>query len=348
MNMPSISAKSTAVFQPQCHGDQKGESASAAPVKFDRWMISLSEIDSFLRGKDHEAVESIAERMCTRSKYQQGTKSFGLSNLEKDSGACALPVDDSQGCSQEQKVKNVTGLILRLQSGVHQLLDEVNGHFAEEPFTGTKEASQAGDGNNIVPEDDSWPGFSGLPVGQPDSAYQFATSERLENEEQKREFIQKKVKQLFIKARIAMDLFPARPSEEELRDVEALFEQARLELKEMEARFEQEKSELAELHSQSNKELYFQFNKLKEKLQPYKDNISDSQQTAASTRWRAGNFSCYTGWRAGNFSCYTGLYETKRFLKGKPYLMRTVQHLPPPGTKISRQEPHRDADMTFM
>ncbi|WP_422468267.1 hypothetical protein, partial [Endozoicomonas sp. ALC013] len=87
--MPSISAKSTAVFQPQCHGDQERESASAAPVKFDRWMISLSEIDSFLRGKDHEAVERIAERMCTRSEHQQGTKSFNLSNPEKDSGACA-------------------------------------------------------------------------------------------------------------------------------------------------------------------------------------------------------------------------------------------------------------------
>ncbi|MBO9481090.1 hypothetical protein [Salinisphaera sp. G21_0] len=229
-------------------------------------------------------------------------------------------MDDSQGCSQGQKVKNVTGLILRLQSGVQQLLDEVNGHFAEEPFTGTKEASQAGDGN-IVAEDDGSMGFSGLPVGQPSSAYQFATSERLENEDQKREFIQEKVKQLFIKASIAMDLFPARPSEEEVKEVEALFEQAKLELKEMEARFEQEKSELAELHSQSYKELHFQFNKLKGKLQPYKDNISDSQQTAA-IKWRAVKFSCYTGytgWRPGNFSCSTGLNESKRFLKGKPY-----------------------------
>ena len=137
-------------------------------------MISLSEIDSFLRGKNHEAVERIAERMCTRAEHQQGTKSFNLSNPEKVSGACGLPVDDSQGCSQEQKVKNVTGLILRLQSGVHQLLDEVNGHFAEEPTTGTKEASHAGDGN-IVAEDDGSVGFSGLPVGQPDPAYQSAT-----------------------------------------------------------------------------------------------------------------------------------------------------------------------------
>ncbi|MBO9481085.1 hypothetical protein [Salinisphaera sp. G21_0] len=97
-----------------------------------------------------------------------------MSNPEKDSGACALPVDDSQGCSQEQKIKNVTGLILRLQSGVHQLLEEVNGHFAEEPTTGTKEASHAGDGN-IVAEDDGSVGFSGLPAGQPDPAYQSVT-----------------------------------------------------------------------------------------------------------------------------------------------------------------------------
>ncbi|WP_422489768.1 ankyrin repeat domain-containing protein [Endozoicomonas sp. ALE010] len=168
--MPSISAQSTTVTQPQCHGDQEGESANVAPVKFDRWMISLSEIDSFLRGKDHEAVERIAERMCTRAEHQKGTKSFNLSNPEKDSGACALPVDDSQGYSQKQKVKSVTGLILRLQSGVHQLLDEVNGHFAEEPFTGTKEASHAGDGNKI--EDHGLPEFSGLPARQPDLAYQ--------------------------------------------------------------------------------------------------------------------------------------------------------------------------------
>ncbi|MGI2029945.1 hypothetical protein, partial [Endozoicomonas acroporae] len=149
--MPSIPAQSTAAAQSQFHGDHRRESASAAPVKFDRWMISLSEIDSFLRGKDHEAVERIAERMCTRAEHQQGTKSFNLSNPEKDSGACALPVDDSQGYSQKQKVKNVTGLILRLQSGVHQLLDEANGHFAKELFTGTKVASP-GDGN-IVAED---------------------------------------------------------------------------------------------------------------------------------------------------------------------------------------------------
>lgn len=109
--------------QPQCHGDQEGEIASAAPVKFDRWMISLSEIDSFLRGKGPEAVENIAKRMCRKPEHQQGTKSFNLSNTEKDSGACALPVDNSQGCSHGQKVKNVTELILRLQSGVRQLLE---------------------------------------------------------------------------------------------------------------------------------------------------------------------------------------------------------------------------------
>ncbi|WBA80441.1 hypothetical protein [Endozoicomonas sp. GU-1] len=105
--MPSISAQSTTVAQPQCHGDQERESASAAPVKFDRWMISLSEIDSFLRGKDHEAVESIAEHMCTRAEHQQGTKSFNLSNPEKDSGACALPVDDSQGAARSKRSRTL-------------------------------------------------------------------------------------------------------------------------------------------------------------------------------------------------------------------------------------------------
>ena len=204
MNMPSIYAQNTAVSQPQLYGGHQGESASAAPVKFDRWTISLSAIDSFLRGKGREAVENIAERMCRRAEHQQGTKSFNLSNLKKDFGAFGLPVDDSQGRSKEQKVKIVTGLILRLQTeansgladrplghsfcglikksessiaeGVQQLLDEVNGHFATEPATGTTEASHAADGNNdgnkIVAEDDGSPEFRGLPAGQPGPAYQ--------------------------------------------------------------------------------------------------------------------------------------------------------------------------------
>ncbi|WP_163372785.1 hypothetical protein [Endozoicomonas acroporae] len=58
MNMPSMPAQSTAVSQPQLYGGHQGESASAAPVKFDRWTISLSAIDSFLRGKGREAVEN--------------------------------------------------------------------------------------------------------------------------------------------------------------------------------------------------------------------------------------------------------------------------------------------------
>lgn len=138
--------------------------------------------------------------MCRRAEHQQGTKSFNLSNLKKDFAAFGLPVDDSQGRSKEQKVKIVTGLILRLQTeassgsldrplgqsfcglikksesaiaeGVQQLLDEVNGHFATEPTTGTKEASHAGDGNKIVAEDHGSPEFSGLPARQPDLAYQ--------------------------------------------------------------------------------------------------------------------------------------------------------------------------------
>ncbi|WP_257267038.1 hypothetical protein, partial [Endozoicomonas sp. ONNA2] len=46
--------------------------------------------------------------------------------------------------------------------GVEQFLDEVNGYLAAE----LKEVRHAGVGNNIMPEDDSLPGFSGLPAGQ--------------------------------------------------------------------------------------------------------------------------------------------------------------------------------------
>ncbi|MBO9481089.1 hypothetical protein [Salinisphaera sp. G21_0] len=348
MSMPSISAQNTAETQPQFHGDQEGESASAAPVKFDRWMISLSEIDSFLRGKDREAFESIAERMCTRAEYQQDTRSYNLSNPGKDSGACALPVDDSQGCSQGQKVKNVTGLILRLQSGVHQLLDEVNGHFAKEPFTGTKDASQAGDGN-IVAEDDGSMGFSGLPAGQPDPAYQsatvpsssFATADpaatpvaptlsydALSHEtETKLAYLSAHMERLmrdqwgdgqitecrnqmqWIKGELnSIETLGLKHFSGKFREVRKQFEELQVKdfhhrldkleevvnigsskdiqsigrdnsekrvLEAMGARFEQAKLELAELHSQ--------FNELKEKLQPCKGHISDSQQTATNS-----------------------------------------------------------------
>lgn len=195
MNLPSTPVQNTAVSQPQFHDSHAGESASAA--EFGRWTISLTAIDSFLRGKNREAVESIAERMCKRAEHQQGTKSFDLSNLKKDFGDCGLPVDSSQGCSKEQMVKIVTGLILRLQTeansgvaerplghsfcalmkksessiaeGMQQLLDEVNGHFAGEPLAITNAATHCGDGKN----DDS-PGFSGLPDDQHDLAYQYS------------------------------------------------------------------------------------------------------------------------------------------------------------------------------
>ena len=172
MNLSSIPVQSAAVSHPQFHDSHPGESASAA--EFDRWTISLSAIDSFLRGKGCEAVENIAERMCRRAEYQQGTKSFNLGNLKKDFGACGLPVDSSHGRSKEQKVKIITGLILRLQTeansgiaerplghsfcalmkqaessiaeGMQQLLDEVNGHFASDPLAMTKPATHDGDG----------------------------------------------------------------------------------------------------------------------------------------------------------------------------------------------------------
>ncbi|USE38536.1 hypothetical protein [Endozoicomonas sp. SCSIO W0465] len=202
MHMPSMPAErrpaqSTAVSQPQFHGGHKGGSASTAPVKFDRWTIGLSTIDSFLRGMGREAVENMAGRMCRRAERQQGAKSFNLSNLKKDFDACGLPVDDSQGRSQEQKVRIVTGLILRLQTeansgiadrplghgfcalmkksessiaeGMQQLLDEVNGPVASEPITGAREGFHAGDGK-IVAEGDDSRACSGLPVGQPDPA----------------------------------------------------------------------------------------------------------------------------------------------------------------------------------
>ena len=194
MNLPSIPVQGTAVSQSQFHASHTGESACAA--EFDRWTISLGAIDSFLRGKGREAVENIAERMCRRAEHQQGTKSFNLSNLKKDFGACGLPVDSSHGRSKEQKVKIVTGLILRLQTeanrgvaerplgnsfcalmkksessiaeGMQQLLDEVNGHFAGEPLA-TSAATQGGGG-----KDDDSPGFSGLPDDQHDLAYQYS------------------------------------------------------------------------------------------------------------------------------------------------------------------------------
>ena len=194
MNRPSIPVQGTAASQSQFHASHTGESACAAD--FDRWTISLGAIDSFLRGKGREAVENIAERMCRRAEHQQGTKSFNLSSLKKDFSACGLPVDSSHGRSKEQKVKIVTGLILRLQTeansgvaerplgnsfcalmkksessiaeGMQQLLDEVNGHFAGEPLA-TSAATQGGGG-----KDDDSPGFSGLPDDQHDLAYQYS------------------------------------------------------------------------------------------------------------------------------------------------------------------------------
>ena len=195
MNLPSIPVQSNAVSQSQFHDGHAGEGAGAA--EFDRWTISLSAIDSFLRGKGREAVENIAERMCRRAEHQQGTKSFNLSNLKKDFGACGLPVDSSHGRSKEQKVKIVTGLILRLQTeansgvaerplgnsfcalmkksessiaeGMQQLLDEVNGHFTGEPLAITNAATHGSDGKN-----NDAPGFSGLPDDQHDLAYQYS------------------------------------------------------------------------------------------------------------------------------------------------------------------------------
>ena len=198
MNMPSVPAQSAAVPQSRFHGDHGGESASAASVKCDRWTVSLSVIDGFLRGKGREAVENIAERMCRRAEHQQGTKSFNLSNLKKDFGACGLPVDGSQGRSKEQKVKIVTGLILRLQTeansgvvdrpvgksfcalmkksessiaeGMQQFLDEVNGHGADEPMAMANDASRAAAGKSPA-DDDGSPGCSGLPASQIGSIY---------------------------------------------------------------------------------------------------------------------------------------------------------------------------------
>ncbi len=198
INMPSVPAQSVAVSQFRFHGDHGGESASAASVKCDRWTVILSAIDGFLRGKGREAVENIAERMCRRAEHQQGTKSFNLSNLKKDFGACGLPVDGTQGRSKEQKVKIVTGLILRLQTeassgvvdrpvgksfcalmkksessiaeGMQQFLDEVNGHGAEEPMAMASDASRAADGKSPA-DDDGSPEFSGLPASQIGSIY---------------------------------------------------------------------------------------------------------------------------------------------------------------------------------
>ena len=96
---PSTSAQGIAVSQSRFHGGHGCESAGAAPSMFDRRSINLTAIDLFLRSKDREEVENIAERMCRRAEHKQGTKSFNLSNLKKDVGACGLPVDDSLGRS---------------------------------------------------------------------------------------------------------------------------------------------------------------------------------------------------------------------------------------------------------
>ncbi|USE38504.1 hypothetical protein [Endozoicomonas sp. SCSIO W0465] len=301
-----------------------------------------------------EAVENIAERMCRRAERQQGAKSFNLSNLKKDFDACGLPVDDSQGRSQEQKVRIVTGLILRLQTeansgiadrplghgfcvlmkksestiaeGMQQLLDEVNGHVASEPISGGKKAvlnlaNRGADGQAAIskaPLSNSGPvsdiienldaaealintaesdpyGFNEQRAAQAKGYLDEAVArcetirDRAQRQEllgrhrnmglrlqkiaeQKGEIVQKKVKELFDKARTTMDFFSGHPGQDEIAEVDALFEQARIELK-----------ALSGSHYDTVRAgLRSQFNELKEKLQPYKGNISDSQQTTAT------------------------------------------------------------------
>ncbi|USE38502.1 hypothetical protein [Endozoicomonas sp. SCSIO W0465] len=79
-------------------------------------------------------------------------------------------------------------------------------------------------------------------------------------------------KKLFDKARTTMDFFSGHPGQDEVAEVDALFEQARIELK-----------ALSGSHYDTVRAgLRSQFNELKEKLQPYKGDISDSQQTTAT------------------------------------------------------------------
>ena len=245
--------------QSRFHGGHGCESAGAAPSMFDRRSINLTAIDLFLRSKDREEVENIAERMCRRAEHKQGTKSFNLSNMKKD-------------------------------EGMQQLLDEINGHDTEEPVAVTKKVPREADDKSAA-EDDGSPVFSGLSAGHSgpagviienldDAEALITTSEsdpygfneqrasqakecldkanaeceklrdraqrndlldrhrnmglRLQKiEERKGEIVQKKVEELFNKANIAMKLFPDCPKPEEIKEVEDLLEEARLELKEL-------------------------------------------------------------------------------------------------------------------
>ncbi len=86
------------------------------------------------------------------------------------------------------------------------------------------------------------------------------------------EIIRKRVEELFNKANTAIDCFSSPVREGELKEVEALFEQARLELK-----------ELSGNNDGTNRAgLLSKFNELKKKLEPYKVEISDRQQTTAT------------------------------------------------------------------
>ncbi|USE38533.1 hypothetical protein [Endozoicomonas sp. SCSIO W0465] len=91
-------------------------------------------------------------------------------------------------------------------------------------------------------------------------------------DEQKVEIVQKKVRGLLDRASTAIDLFSGRPGQEEVEAAESLLEQARLELKLLSG------SHCYPVRAR----LRSQINELQEKLQHYRDNTSDSQQTTAA------------------------------------------------------------------
>ncbi|WP_257294053.1 ankyrin repeat domain-containing protein, partial [Endozoicomonas sp. YOMI1] len=92
-------------------------------------------------------------------------------------------------------------------------------------------------------------------------------------EERKGEVVWKEVKKLLDKANTFIDCFSSPVRVEEVKEVEAMFEQARKEIE----------KELMGSHYESTRHaLLSEFSQLKEKLQPYKDNISDSQQASAA------------------------------------------------------------------
>ena len=84
-------------------------------------------------------------------------------------------------------------------------------------------------------------------------------------EQQKGEIIQKKVKELLNKAKNAMDLFPDRPKPEEIKEVEDLLEEARLELKEL----------FSDNYDTVRTGLSKQYSELQNKLEKYKINSSE-------------------------------------------------------------------------